>query len=718
MKKKMNKYMPLLLCLLILTMSCTAPQKKSNSTIFKSAYKAATVNKATVTGLTELDETVDNDTSKQITIEEVPNFLSLESSSVNISGLDNNLNMDVMLPKGDVKVSVDELPVKAFISSVFGEILKQDYSIDKAAQKINDKITLKMTHGISSKEFLVTVVDILRKYQIKTSVKDGIFHFSKSSKKYRSEREYPLLVIGRKPIQMANPQVMISQIFPVYYVNASNIFATVKELALSQDGRIQNVPGTQAVVITDRLVNVQNALQIVEMLDRPFLEDKMVSLYYLEHVSGENFIDEIKKILPESGTPVSIRKGAPGLVFVDIKSINAVMAVSPKKEWLRAVDYWKDKIDTLSADATEKKKLYVFHPKHRDAESLLDIFNGVSSNTGSTGSSNKSDSKFKDFSKKAQEKSKDSKKTVKATTSVKGGLVSGDFNILLDDAQNTLLIFAYPTEYRNIYNVLKRLDVMSKQVLVEVTFADVTLTDSLKYGVEWYLKQSAKLSGALQTMGNLGIGGSGLVYSAATSGNKIQTLLNASATKNLINIISTPHLLVLDNQEATINVGSEIPVVTSEVQAAGDGNDEPTLTKSVQYRSTGVNLTVKPVVNADDLLTLDITLDISDTSSAETSSTDSPIIITRNLSTSVMLKSGGTILLGGLISSNDSEIVNKVPLLGDIPILGHLFKTTSKGLTKTELIMQITPYVISGAAEMQEITKNVKKQLDLIDRDF
>jgi general secretion pathway protein D len=276
------------------------------------------------------------------------------------------------------------------------------------------------------------------------------------------------------------------------------------------------------------------------------------------------------------------------------------------------------------------------------------------------------------------------------------------------------MVVSTPAEYKNILSLLKDLDVTPRQVLIEATVAELTLTDDLKYGIEWYLKNSM-LKGTWKGTFDLGTTfglptGPGLVYQFTTDTNKFNTLINAFASEDKVNILSTPRLMVLDNQEATIQVGTDVPTITSELATTTATVTGASIVRSVTYRSTGVILRVKPTINTEGLLTLNISQEVSEMG-ANPPGIDSPTILMRRITTSVVAAHGESIALGGLMSENISQTENKIPLLGDIPLLGKLFKTTSKHKTKTELLIFLTPTILTSVDDTARITKELKKEL-------
>ena len=295
-------------------------------------------------------------------------------------------------------------------------------------------------------------------------------------------------------------------------------------------------------------------------------------------------------------------------------------------------------------------------------------------------------------------------------------MIAGDVRVAVDENRNALIIYATPKKYKTLESLLKKLDVMPVQVLIEASVAEVTLTDTLQYGLEWFLKNTDQSqTSILRTLGGLGLGSGGLDLSLITDSDKFQMLINALAQENMVKILSSPRVTVRDGKSASIIVGTEVPVITSEATSP-DIQSEGTsgIIRSVQYRSTGVSLQVTPSVHAKGVVTLEITQEVSEAQANTTSDISSPIILNRTITTEVVAADGQTVLLGGLIKENKSETVTKVPFLGSIPILGYLFKTTSKGFDRTELVIMITPHIIRNTQQIDEMREAIFESFEHI----
>lgn len=260
--------------------------------------------------------------------------------------------------------------------------------------------------------------------------------------------------------------------------------------------------------------------------------------------------------------------------------------------------------------------------------------------------------------------------------------------------------------------ILQMLDKPAKAALIEVTVAEVSLNENSQLGVEWLIKE-AKLDGTkilTSTLGGLGIGSAGLNYRRIDSAGDTRLLLNALASNNRATILSSPRVLARNGETATIQVGQEVPIITSQQTAPTTGGTGGVL-QTVQYRSTGVILKVKPVIHSSNQIDLDVVQEVSAAQSTTTGVNTSPTFGTRKIDTKLSVRDGATILLGGLISKNSSQGNAGIPLLKDIPGLGQLFRTNSDKSDRTELIILITPYVIANDNDAEAVTDAFKKQL-------
>jgi general secretion pathway protein D len=292
-----------------------------------------------------------------------------------------------------------------------------------------------------------------------------------------------------------------------------------------------------------------------------------------------------------------------------------------------------------------------------------------------------------------------------------------EVRIVADEKNNALVVFARPRDYKMIEDVIKRLDVVPLQVLIEATIAEVTLNNNLQYGLQWFFGHaSSKLeltnSGAGTTASSLSaadIVGVFPGFNYLVGGGNVKAVLSALTELTDVEVVSSPELLVLDHQSAALQVGAQVPIITQQAQSV-IATGAPVV-NSVQYLNTGVILQVTPRVNSSGLVTLDIDQSVSDVANTTTSTINSPTINQRRVVTSAVVQDGETIALGGLITNNANTSKSGLPILSDIPVVGNLFGTTSRSAARTELLVLLTPRIIRNAKEAREMTDDLRNRM-------
>jgi len=251
------------------------------------------------------------------------------------------------------------------------------------------------------------------------------------------------------------------------------------------------------------------------------------------------------------------------------------------------------------------------------------------------------------------------------------------------------------------------------QVLIEASIIEVTLNDNLDYGVEWFFNNEL---GSHEGQGLLDLGAAGIgplipgfSYTIVNSANNVRFVLNALAEESEVNVLSSPSLMVLDNQTATIYVGDDIPVATRQ-SVSVITPDAPQINE-IEFRQTGVTLEVTPRVNNSGLVTMEIRQSVSLAVDTTTSTLDSPTIQNRLIETVVAINSGETLILGGLIQETQTEAISGIPVLYKLPIIGPLFGATSNEVRRTELLVLLTPRVARDRGEARAISEEYRQKL-------
>jgi general secretion pathway protein D len=289
------------------------------------------------------------------------------------------------------------------------------------------------------------------------------------------------------------------------------------------------------------------------------------------------------------------------------------------------------------------------------------------------------------------------------------GTQGGDqLRIVSDARNNALIIYATPKEYELIDQAMQRLDVAPLQVLIEATIAEVTLNNTLQYGLQWFFR----VGNSNFTLSTLASGAVSPVFPGfnyVLNASSVQIVLNALTAITQVKVISSPDLLVLDNGTGHLQVGDQVPIATqSAVSVISPGAP---VVNSVDYLSTGVILNITPRVSSSGLVLLDIDQEVSQAVQTTSSSINSPTIQQRRIESSVAVNTGETIALGGLIQDHSSNTVSGIPILSNIPILGNLFKSTSNEHDRTELLVLLSPKVIKNTSDARLATNELRQRL-------
>ena len=285
----------------------------------------------------------------------------------------------------------------------------------------------------------------------------------------------------------------------------------------------------------------------------------------------------------------------------------------------------------------------------------------------------------------------------------------GEIMIIADQDNNAILVMATPQDYHAIEATIRRLDISPRQVLIEATIAEVTLSNGLAYGVRWFLENEDWELGFNAPVPG-GASGEGLAFAFFDDSSDLTAFFDVLATQSDVKFLSTPQVMVLDNQTANIRVGDQIPVTTRSSQSTTNP-DAPIVTE-VQFRDTGTLLTVTPRINAGGQITLEISQEVSIPGAEPAVGGGGNVAIAqRTINSSVIVQSGQTVVLGGLILETTTNGKSGIPILMNIPGLGALFSTNSSDTFRTELIITVSPRVIEDPREMEKITEELRSRM-------
>jgi general secretion pathway protein D len=573
-----------------------------------------------------------------------------------------------------VTITADDLLLKDYLHHVLGESLQVSYVLGDDVKADNNTVTLNLQNQVTEKKLFTLTEKLLSDRGYVMRLNDNIFYIHKDEGKGSNQLVYGY---GKSLSDVPNTSLDILQMVPFDYglqaslPNTMRILLGIKAQADVQRG---------IITVQGKRQDIERALELVNMLDRPSMQNRQIGAYKSTYLSTSDLSSKIAELLDQEGIELKSKGGAKAVLsVVEIETQGALIFFANQQSLIERAVFWAKQID--QPIKTTEKQYFLYQPQFSRAADLgisLEalIGDGTTSRTNTTSVANENNSAF--------------------TQSTARSASSKNVKMVVDERANTLIFHTSGEEYQQLLPLIKRLDILPKQVMLEVVIAEVTLQGEFKQGVEFALNRG---NYGLSTAGAfMGDGFGGLSY--LLQGDNGRLAINLLQTNSLAKILSRPSLVVRDGVSASINVGTDIPIIGETTSDPINGDRQTT---SIDYRKTGVELSVTPTVNAQGVVLMEIDQKVSNQATGSTSSSVNPSIFERTLKTEVVAQSGQTVILGGLISENNSNSDSKVPFFGDLPLLGALFRADSESNDRTELVILVTPRVIETANEWQQI---------------
>jgi general secretion pathway protein D len=607
-------------------------------------------------------------------------------------------DMSTLFPDDELVVfAAEELPLKDFVHTLFNDLLKRSYVVAQEVTTIEDPVSLNIKEPISQRQAFRIAYELLISKGISLAQKEGVFYLAPSTGQSQGA-----FGIGNNSNDVPNVPGQVTQVVPIRYGNP-NMDMTIQQFVPVRVSRDMQL---NTMFITGTYPDVVKALDVIKMLDAPSNRGKYVSLLKLTYLGPEEFSKKAALLMESEGVDNIGINSALGknLIFVPIEHLGALAVFSSNQSYVERVAFWASKID-VPGEGTQKR-YFLYHPSYARAK---DLGESIAALLGQSQSGNSSRDTSSAMGSSATESSTSSGASSAASAGGAGsGSSSGSLSVqseqmslTVDERSNTIIFYTQGAEYQALLPIIRRLDVMPKQVLLEATIAEVSLTDDFAKGVEFAVR-NGKFN--LSTSGALGVGGINGLNLGYVDG--ADTVLARLQEKNqLVNVLSNPYLVVRDGVVAQINVGNELPTISS---TTSDPILSDKQTTNITYKQTGLEFSVLPTINGQGLVVMQIQQNISNAASGSLVA-GATAIFKRTLETEVIAQSGQTVLLGGLISENDDSTDTKVPYLADIPLIGNLFKSKVKKKVKTELVLLITPRVIDAAEHWHYINSQMKQ---------
>jgi general secretion pathway protein D len=606
---------------------------------------------------------------------------------------------------GDVKLNFQNANLLEVIKIILGDTLGLNYTVDPSVQGVVSMVT---TNALQRDDLVPTLETLLRMNGAALVRTDGFYNIVPLANALAEVRA-PQLGDSKLPL----PRGFAVRVVPLRYVAAEEMAQILTPFMVGSNQLLRVDSTRNLLILASAGSDMGRLLETIDVFDVDQMKGMSVALFTPDFVDAKTLSEDLENLLtdPEFGL-------MRGLVrFVVVERINGLMAVTARAEHLARVREWVQRLDRNTGDANPR--LFIYRVQNGKAADLATVLSGLFSGSNSQRPASLAPGLVPATVGQAPGNSEDGASPNPAFSppgSLSAGLtLSGDqqVQIIADEPNNALLILARGEEYRQILAALKQLDVSPMQVLIEVTIAEVTLSDNLSFGVEWFFKNRVGSRGGLGTLdlGGQGIGAvvPGFSYAISGADGPINFVLNTLATESRLSIISSPSLLVLNNHEASIQVGDEVPITTQQQQSTV--TDDARIINSIEYRETGVLLTVKPRINSGGLVIMEVEQEASQVPSTGVADPLTPRIQQRKISSTVAVNSGDTIILGGLIQEGRDTSESGLPALHKVPFLGALFGNKADNQDRTELIVLITPRAVSDGTTALQVTEEYRQRL-------
>jgi general secretion pathway protein D len=625
----------------------------------------------------------------------------------------------VQAPSGPEEASLnfEALDIREAAKVILGDYLRESYTVHPG---VTGTVTFRTIKPIPRSALLPTLEMLLRQNNAAAVREDGIIKIVPIS-----------AVRGSVSPQLGGPSTPLPSGFsvlvvPVKFVGAKEMARILEPFAAENTVRIDEV--RNLVILAGNQRELRHLLDTIELFDVDWLAGFSIGIFPVRSADVKALVADLDKVFGATAAgPLA------GLVrVVPIERLNSLLIVTTQPKYLESAKSWMERLDQIGGTSAGTR-LFVYQVRNGKAENLANLISELFTKRSTT---TVSLPQLAPGARAAQIGAAMAGQQATAGTqaatpvtlpsaasfSFPGAVtnVQSEVRVIADKDNNALLILASPNDYEIIESALLKLDVIPKQVLVEVTVAEVTLRDNLKFGVDWFLNANASATGSSVTSGALRSelvqlplvpGGvvppfNGLQLINRLGGD-VRVVLNALGTDGRLQVLATPQLMVLDNQKAQIKIGDKISVQTQQQTVAGTSAG---IINSFQYIETGILLSVTPRINPGGQVTLEVNSEFSVPLPPSVAGAN-PDISQRTTTTTVVVSSGETVVLGGLIREDNTRGTSGIPILSKIPIIGAAFGSQEIVKRRTETIILIRPIVLTNTRQASDATEELRRKM-------
>ncbi len=604
-----------------------------------------------------------------------------------------SLNSEDEKDAQDVSFSFHDADLEEVIK-VFMMLLEEDYMIHP---NVSGRVSLFVNDLFNAEQLLDLLSGVLRVNNVAMIRSDNVW-------KFMPQDNAPRHISRDQIISPDNDELprrgQIIKAFRLDFITASEMVNIIRPY-LSQKARIYGNESRGVLLVSDYPHALERVAELIFLFDESVFADVKAKVFPLRHIGAEEASEKLENIAGRFGLEHDEAGRQSRVSFLPLERMNMVLAVARNKQVLNFVEAWIEGLDQEIPEhiiAPEREGIYVYYVQYGDAEEIVESLRGVFDQ----GAGNNSERPRRETS---------DREATGESASVTGEL-SGQVRFTVDKATNSIIIRCRKMDYTKILSVIERLDLYPKQVLIEVIIAEVRLNDETRMGVDWQyiLSLGGGYEAGLRVIPDT-LPVTGGVISLKKNSSRLKAALHAAVDDSQLQILSTPTLLASDNRPATINIGDQVPFPTS-VRRRMEQIEQDIIDTTIQYRDTGIILKVTPKINKHGMVRMEIVQEVSSLTDRTVKGIAAPVINTRHAETTLAVGDQETIVIAGLMEQERSRSFSGVPGFSRIPGVRHMFGTSGYRYRNTELLVFITPHVISSRDDSSFLTRNFLTRLD------
>jgi general secretion pathway protein D len=628
--------------------------------------------------------------------------------------------------KDGVTLNIVDASIAEAAKSILGDVLGATYTV---SPKVKGTVTIQTAKAVPREALVELFEDVLRGEGAAIVAQQGTYRILPSSEAFASAR---LEVAASKRRRMPG---ITTQVVPLQYVAAAEMERILKAIAPNAS-LVRTDTARNLLVVAGTRSDLDAVADAVGVFDVDWMRGMSFGIYPLESGDPEAVAQELDTIFAnDKDSPIK------GIVrFVPNRRLKSVLVISSRPEYLRRAQAWARRLDMATQSTV--RQIFVYPVRSRTAADLAKLLqrvygsqeqlrtppkapgpppppvvppatgNGPAGRTAMVSGSSPPEPPSTPNGAHAEASNGPPPNGSPPGDGARDDRVAG-IAVVADEANNALIVTATAQEYRRVRQILDRIDVAPNQVFLEATIAEVRLNDELKMGVRWFF-HSGRHAFRFTDLASGAVSPVFPSFSHFFSTNNFQVVVDALNAVTDVNIVSSPTLMVLDNKKAMLQVGNEVPIVTQ--SAVGVLTPGAPIVNSVTYRNTGIVLSITPRVGDKGRILLEVEQEASDVVRTDTSGIDSPTIQQRRIKTTVAVNDGESIILGGMIQDRADNRRDQVPLIGEVPLLGNLFKGKLDQIVRTELLVAITPRIVRDDAQIRAIAEEFRARINLTTR--